>query len=76
MLLILMLYKSLLLGPSFENMLREKQQGNPNMSFLFGGPNADYYHWRIFCVSNNWNEGLTRLFSAPGYAPEHELQHK
>ena len=36
--------------------MREKQQGNPEFAFLFGGQDAAYYRWRIYCMQNNWSE--------------------
>lgn len=38
--------------PDFEAKLREKEQGNPKFSFLFGGENSDYYNWKIYCTRN------------------------
>ena len=34
-------------GPEFENVTKEKQQDNPKFSFLFGGPNYNYYQYRL-----------------------------
>jgi calcium homeostasis ER protein len=38
--------------PEFEAKLREKEQGNPKFSFLFGGENSDYYQWKVYCLRN------------------------
>lgn len=34
-------------GPDFEHMTMEKQQGNPQFAFLFGGEHSDYYKHRV-----------------------------
>jgi hypothetical protein len=40
-------------GPELENMVRIKQQNNPAFSWLFGGPDMDYYLWRqAHCARN------------------------
>lgn len=31
-------------GPEFEEMTKNKQRGNPKFSFLFGGPQHDFYN--------------------------------
>lgn len=34
-------------GPDFERMTKEKQKDNPKFGFLFGGPNFNYYQFRV-----------------------------
>ncbi|KAL5968588.1 Calcium homeostasi endoplasmic reticulum protein [Taenia solium] len=34
-------------GPDFERMTMEKQQGNPQFAFLFGGEHSDYYKHKV-----------------------------
>lgn len=34
-------------GPEFEAMIREKQQDNPDYSFLFGGEGYNYYNYKL-----------------------------
>ncbi len=36
-------------GPPFVNMIREKQAGNSEYTFLSGGPGADYFNWKLYC---------------------------
>lgn len=40
-------------GPPFVKMLQEKQQNNPEYSFLNGGPGGDYFRWRLYCAIYN-----------------------
>ncbi|KAL6012644.1 hypothetical protein ACLOJK_003133 [Asimina triloba] len=35
-------------GPEFEAMIREKQQDNPEYSFLFGGEGHNYYRYKLW----------------------------
>lgn len=35
-------------GPEFEAMIREKQQDNPDYSFLFGGEGNGYYRYKLW----------------------------
>lgn len=35
-------------GPEFEAMIREKQQDNPDYSFLFGGEGHNYYRYKLW----------------------------
>ncbi|KAI7982166.1 Calcium homeostasis endoplasmic reticulum protein [Camellia lanceoleosa] len=35
-------------GPEFEAMIREKQQDNPDYSFLFGGEGHNYYQYKLW----------------------------
>ncbi|XP_073003757.1 uncharacterized protein [Typha latifolia] len=35
-------------GPEFEVMIREKQQDNPDYSFLFGGEGHNYYRYKLW----------------------------
>jgi len=42
-------------GPSFENMMQQKQQGNPAFSFLFPGTEQyPFFKWAIHCMRNGW----------------------
>ena len=34
-------------GPEFEQMTKNKQEGNPKFSFLYGGENFDYYSYKV-----------------------------
>lgn len=34
-------------GGLFEEELRRKEQNNPKFSFLFGGPEYQYYVWKV-----------------------------
>lgn len=34
-------------GPEFEQMTKEKQQGNAKFGFLFGGEFFNYYQYRV-----------------------------
>ena len=34
-------------GPEFERMTMEKQHGNPQFAFLFGGDYSDYYRYKV-----------------------------
>lgn len=44
-------------GPPFVNMIREKQAGNPEYSFLSAGPGADYFTWKLYCNLYNLEAG-------------------
>ena len=56
----------LLRTPEFEIKVREKEQGNPKFSFLFGGENSDYYQWRVYCAKNP-GAGMTARY--PSFHP-------
>ncbi len=36
-------------GPSFIDMMKQKQRGDPKFSFLEGGEGADYFRWHLYC---------------------------
>ena len=40
-------------GPEFEQVTKNKQEGNPKFSFLYGGENYDYYtiDWGVTDIS-------------------------
>ena len=38
-------------GPQFETMMREKQRGNSEFAFLYGGPHSDYFRYALYCLS-------------------------
>lgn len=38
-------------GPEFEAMIREKQQENPDYSFLFGGEGHNYYRYKLWMAT-------------------------
>lgn len=38
-------------GPEFEAMIREKQQDNPDYSFLIGGDGHGYYQYRLWALT-------------------------
>ncbi|KAL5559409.1 hypothetical protein UlMin_035620 [Ulmus minor] len=40
-------------GPEFEAMIREKQQENPEYSFLFGGEGHGYYRYKLWLSTRN-----------------------
>jgi hypothetical protein len=37
-------------------MIMEKNRGNPDFAFMYGGPGMDYYMWRKYCVYMRWSE--------------------
>eukprot|EP00736_Rhodelphis_marinus_P014260 Rmarinus@m.29016 len=43
-------------GPSFEDLMRQKRQGDPKFQFLFGGEHSGYYQWRLSCARNGWSD--------------------
>eukprot|EP00462_Mataza_sp_D1_P017568 CAMPEP_0175173384 /NCGR_PEP_ID=MMETSP0087-20121206/32016_1 /TAXON_ID=136419 /ORGANISM="Unknown Unknown, Strain D1" /LENGTH=438 /DNA_ID=CAMNT_0016464675 /DNA_START=8 /DNA_END=1321 /DNA_ORIENTATION=- len=45
-------------GAEFERMIQEKQQNNPDFAFLFGGPDHEYYRWRLWCMQNGSSEDM------------------
>lgn len=47
-------------GASFVELIKTKQQDNPEYRFLFGGENADYYLWVLYCNLHNlpWDQPL------------------
>lgn len=47
-------------GASFVELIKTKQQDNPEYRFLFGGENADYYLWVLYCSLHNlpWDQPL------------------
>lgn len=40
-------------GPSFVDVVRTKQQSNPEYAFLRGGLGAEYYAWVLYCSLYN-----------------------
>lgn len=44
-------------GLPFVNMIREKQAGNPEYSFLQEGPGAAFFNWRLYCYLFGLNPG-------------------
>lgn len=38
-------------GPAFIETVKEKQAGNADYNFLFGGPGADYFRWALHCAT-------------------------
>lgn len=40
-------------GPEFEAMIREKQQDNPDYSFLFGGEGHSYYRYKLWLSAHS-----------------------
>lgn len=44
-------------GPPFVNMIKEKQRGNHEYSFLENGPGAGYFTWKLYCYQFNLNAG-------------------
>lgn len=44
-------------GPPFVNMIKEKQSGNPEYSFLAHGPGADYFTWKLYCYQFSLDAG-------------------
>ncbi|GMN39864.1 hypothetical protein TIFTF001_009097 [Ficus carica] len=56
-------------GPEFEAMIREKQQDNPEYSFLFGGDGHGYYRYKLW-LSTRPSGGS---FNSP-FPPPHMLR--
>ena len=48
-------------GPPFVNMIKEKQRGNPEYSFLESGPGAEYFIWKLYCFQFNLSPGTPHL---------------
>ena len=40
-------------GAEFQRHIKDKQLGNPEYSFLFGGDGSDYYRFVLYCFVNN-----------------------
>ena len=40
-------------GPSFIDMMRQKQAGDPKFAFLAGGEGADFFRWQLYCSTYN-----------------------
>lgn len=53
-------------GPSFVEMMREKQKADPNFGFLFGGDGYHYWRWALYCTLYN-----IPVNAPPGPAPGH-----
>ena len=45
-------------GPPFVNMIKEKQRGNSEYSFLEDGPGAEYFTWKLYCFQFSLNPGM------------------
>jgi len=56
-------------GGQFEEMMRQKQQGNHDFDFLFGGENSAYYQWSRYAMMNGYSEE-----AAAQYVREHIQQ--
>jgi hypothetical protein len=50
------------MGSGFEEVARQKNGGNPEFSFLFGGPGSDYYQWHSYTKRNNFSEADIEKF--------------
>jgi hypothetical protein len=50
-------------GPSFVDLMRTKQAGNPEYDFLNGGEGSAYWRWILYCT----------LYSLPPGKPTQEL---
>ena len=59
-------------GASFVELIKTKQQDNPEYQFLFGGENTDYYLWVLYCSLHNlpWDQPLQ---AAPLPAPQPDV---
>ncbi|KAJ6807084.1 calcium homeostasis endoplasmic reticulum protein [Iris pallida] len=56
-------------GPEFEAMIREKQQDNPDYSFLFGGEGHNYYRYKLLITTRPPNAAFNPSF--PSVPPSH-----
>lgn len=45
-------------GSQFEEMMRQKQNGNPEFAFLFGGEGSPFYRWKLYCTAHQLNPEL------------------
>ncbi len=45
-------------GYEFEDVVRSKEQGNPNYDFLENGESSGYYRWMLFCKSKSLTEDV------------------
>lgn len=44
-------------GPSFVDLMRTKQAGNPEYNFLNGGDGSAYWRWILYCTLYNLPPG-------------------
>ena len=44
------------MGPAFEDTTRQKQAGNADFAFLFGGPGSEYYQWHLHCLKTTMSD--------------------
>ena len=44
-------------GPSFIELISNKQAGNPEYAFLAGGEGSTYFRWVLYCNLQNLNRG-------------------
>jgi len=52
-------------GPEFEAMIREKQQDNPDYSFLFGGEGHNYYRYKLWMFTRPPGSAVNPSFPSP-----------
>lgn len=52
-------------GPEFEAMIRDKQQDNPDYSFLFGGEGHNYYRYKLFMATRPSSGPFNPAFPSP-----------
>ena len=45
-------------GPSFVDVIRQKQAGNTDYNFLSGGEGAGYWRWYLYCTLYNLPPGV------------------
>lgn len=53
-------------GPEFEAMIREKQQDNPDYSFLFGGEGHNYYRYKLWLFTRPPSSAFNPSFPSHG----------
>jgi len=51
-------------GPQFEEMMRQKQQGNSGFAFLFGGEHSGFYLWSVYALRRGWSKEMAEQQAA------------
>lgn len=61
-------------GPEFEAMIREKQQDNPEYSFLFGGEGHGYYRYKLWLSTRPPGGSFNSPFPPPPSSSMHLMR--
>ena len=54
-------------GPSFVDVIRQKQAGNADYDFLSGGEGAAYWRWYLYCTLYSLAPGAMPILTSPAW---------